>query len=259
MELARAATTAVELHLVRAAPCSSHGGRQMSGWSWGSRRLMPFGGWGTQGCSDQRGTRWRGHIGGDPLSLQFTRRMREHPKPSSPMRFPSLLPLLQHRRRRQWPCQRKGARSANDMIHGLPALRSFAAGLPCTPLTSIGSQSSLAASSESGGGLGTTGEVGSNAAGTTLWAAFSIFRTGAANGVVWKDLVMPRGGWIGSLQISETNTVVKTLVGTTDVVPELLRGLGTSGTRSVLPTRQRRLKRNLKSTVILAILFEPKS
>jgi hypothetical protein len=75
----------------------------------------------------------------------------------------------------------------------------------------------------------------------------------------WKDLAMPRGGWIGSIQISETNAVVKTLVGTTDVVPELPRGLGTSGTRSVLPTRQRRLKQNLKTIAILAILFESKS
>jgi hypothetical protein len=41
----------------------------------------------------------------------------------------------------------------------------------------------------------------------------------------WKDLVMPRvGGWIGSLQISETNAAVKTSVGTTDAVPELPRG-----------------------------------
>jgi hypothetical protein len=31
-------------------------------------------------------------------------------------------------------------------------------------------------------------------------------------------------GWIGSLQISETNAVVKTFVGTTDAVPELPRG-----------------------------------
>jgi hypothetical protein len=62
-----------------------------------------------------------------------------------------------------------------------------------------------------------------------------------------------------SLQISETNAAVKTLVGTTDVVPELPMGLGTTGTKSVLSTRQRRLKQNLKTTVILAILFESKS
>jgi hypothetical protein len=35
---------------------------------------------------------------------------------------------------------------------------------------------------------------------------------------------MTRGGWIGSLQNSETNAAVKTPVGTTDAVPELPRG-----------------------------------
>jgi hypothetical protein len=35
---------------------------------------------------------------------------------------------------------------------------------------------------------------------------------------------MPRGGWIWSLQISETNAAVKTPVGTIDAVPELPRG-----------------------------------
>jgi hypothetical protein len=71
---------------------------------------------------------------------------------------------------------------------------------------------------------------------------------------------MPRGGGsIGSLQIFETNAAVKTPVSTTEVVPELPRGL-------VLPVpsryyRQGRvdLKRNLNSTIVLAILFESKS
>jgi hypothetical protein len=58
---------------------------------------------------------------------------------------------------------------------------------------------------------------------------------------------------------SFTNAAVKTIVGTTNVVSELPRGLGTSGTESVLPTRQNELKRILKSIVILAILFESKS
>jgi hypothetical protein len=44
------------------------------------------------------------------------------------------------------------------------------------------------------------------------------------------------GGWIGPLQISETKAAVKAPVSTTDVVPVLPRGLGTTGTRSVLPT-----------------------
>jgi hypothetical protein len=68
---------------------------------------------------------------------------------------------------------------------------------------------------------------------------------------------MPSGGWIGSLQISETNAAVKTSVGTTDAVPEL-PGVGTSSTGPVLPIVQRWLKWNLKCKMILAILFESK-